>query len=37
MEEYEDFDEAKYREKQIKGWTRDKKEKLIRGEWKKWE
>ncbi len=35
LEEYEDFDEARYREKQIKGWTRDKKKKLIKGEWKK--
>ena len=37
LEEFEDFDEARYREKQIKGWTRVKKEKLINGEWKKWE
>ncbi len=26
--------EARKREMQIKGWTREKKEKLIRGEWK---
>lgn len=37
LEEYEDFDEARHREKQIKGWTREKKMKLIKGEWKKWE
>jgi len=36
MEEYEDFEEAALREKQIKGWTRAKKEKLIKGEWGKW-
>lgn len=36
-EEYEDFEEARVREKQIKGWTRAKKEKLIKGEWSKWE
>lgn len=37
LEEYETFDEARLREKQIKGWTRIKKEKLIKGEWSKWE
>ncbi|MBI4050379.1 MAG: GIY-YIG nuclease family protein [Candidatus Doudnabacteria bacterium] len=36
MEEYENFEEASLREKQIKGWTRAKKEKLIRGEWSRW-
>lgn len=36
LEEYEDLDEARRRERQIKGWTRFKKEKLIRGEWGKW-
>lgn len=36
LEEYEDFEEARKREKQIKGWRREKKEKLIRGEWSKW-
>ena len=36
LEEYEDLDEARRREKQIKGWTRIKKEKLIKGEWSKW-
>lgn len=37
LEEYETLDEARLREKQIKGWTRQKKEKLIKGEWSKWE
>lgn len=37
MEEYESFDQARLRERQIKGWTRVKKQKLIRGEWGKWE
>ena len=36
MEEYENFEEASFREKQIQGWTRVKKEKLISGEWSKW-
>ncbi len=36
MEEYENITEARMREKQIKGWTREKKEKLIRGEWGKY-
>jgi putative endonuclease len=36
MEEYETLEEARLREKQIKGWTRAKKEKLITGEWNKW-
>lgn len=35
LEEYEDLEEARLREKQLHGWTREKKEKLIRGEWKK--
>ncbi|MBU0613548.1 GIY-YIG nuclease family protein [Patescibacteria group bacterium] len=34
-EEYENLEEARLREKQIKGWTRQKKEKLIAGEWVK--
>lgn len=34
LEEYEDLEEARLREKQIHGWTREKKEKLINGEWK---
>lgn len=36
LEEYEDLEQARLREKQIKGWTRVKKEKLIKGEWGKW-
>jgi putative endonuclease len=36
LEEYESFDEAVRRERQIHGWTREKKEKLIHGEWGKW-
>jgi predicted GIY-YIG superfamily endonuclease len=31
---FEDKSSARLREMQIKGWTRLKKEKLIRGEWK---
>ena len=37
LEEYESFEEARLREKQLKGWTRIKKEKLIKGQWGKWE
>jgi putative endonuclease len=37
LEEYEDFEEAQLREKQLKGWTREKKKRLISGEWGKWE
>lgn len=37
LEEFEDFDETRYREKQIKGWTRKKKENLISGKWGRWE
>lgn len=36
LEEYNNLEEARRREKQIKGWTRTKKEKLINGEWGKW-
>ncbi len=36
LEEYENLEEARARELQIKGWTRVKKEKLIKGEWGKW-
>jgi len=36
LEEYNNLDQAKTREKQIKGWTRIKKEKLISGAWGKW-
>lgn len=35
IEEYEDLEEARAREKQLKGWTRKKKEKLINGKWVK--
>ena len=35
LEEYDNLEEARRREKQIKGWTRNKKEKLIKGEWGK--
>ncbi len=35
-EEYDDLYQARLREKQIKGWTREKKEKLIHGEWKRY-
>lgn len=37
LEEHEDFDIARYREKQIKDWSQKKKRKLITGEWGKWE
>ena len=36
LEEFDNLEEARRREKQIKGWTRKKKEKLIKGEWGKW-
>lgn len=36
IEEYESLEEARLRENQIKGWMRTKKEKLIKGIWKKW-
>ena len=36
LEKYEDIEMARRREKQIKGWTRVKKEKLMKGEWVKW-
>ena len=36
IEEFEDLEEARYREKQIKGWSQKKKRKLINGEWGKW-
>ncbi len=36
LEEFDNFEEARGREKQIKGWRRKKKEKLISGEWGKW-
>lgn len=34
LEEHTDAEVARKREKQIQGWTRVKKEKLINGEWK---
>jgi len=36
LEEYDNLEQARRRENQIKGWTRAKKEKLIHGEWGKW-
>lgn len=35
IEEYNNLEEARAREKQLKGWTRLKKEKLIKGVWSK--
>jgi len=35
IEEHEDFKAARKRESQIKDWSREKKRKLIQGEWKK--
>lgn len=35
LEEHTSFETASLREKQIKGWTRAKKEKLIKGVWNK--
>jgi len=37
LEEYEDLELARKREIQIKDWSRIKKQKLISGEWGKWE
>ena len=36
VEEYSDIEMARKREKQIKDWNREKKEKLIKGEWRKY-
>lgn len=36
VEEFNELEQARLREKQIKGWTRVKKEKLINGEWTAW-
>lgn len=36
VEEFENFEEARFREKQIKDWNQTKKRKLISGEWGKW-
>ena len=35
LEEYDNLETARIREKQIKDWNRNKKEKLIKGEWSK--
>ncbi len=35
LEEHEDLEVARIRERQIKGWSQAKKRKLISGEWKK--
>ncbi len=37
VEQYDTFEMARAREIQLKGWSRMKKEKLIKGEWGKWE
>lgn len=36
LEEYEDLEQARRRELQIKDWSQAKKRKLISGEWGKW-
>ena len=36
LEEYENIDEARRRERQIKDWSQAKKKKLISGQWGKW-
>ena len=36
VEEYSNYEEACLREKQLHGWTREKKEKLISGRWGQW-
>jgi putative endonuclease len=36
IEEFENLEEARLREKQVKGWGQKKKRKLISGEWGKW-
>lgn len=36
LEEHDKLDTAQSRERQIKGWSRVKKEKLINGEWGPW-
>jgi len=36
LEEYDDLEQARRRERQIKNWSRVKKRKLINGEWGKW-
>ena len=37
LEEYDDLEQARRRERQIKNWSQKKKQMLIRGEWGKWE
>jgi predicted GIY-YIG superfamily endonuclease len=37
LEEYENIEQARIREKQIKNWSQKKKLKLIKGEWTKWQ
>jgi len=37
IEEFDNLEGARLRERQLKGWTREKKEKLISGKWGKWE
>jgi len=36
VEEFDDYDEVRQREKQIKDWSQVKKRKLISGEWGPW-
>ncbi|MGB7054380.1 MAG: GIY-YIG nuclease family protein [bacterium] len=37
LEEYDDFEQARKRERQIKDWRQEKKRKLIEGKWGKWQ
>ena len=36
LEEYDDLEQARRRERQIKKWSQEKKRKLISGKWGKW-
>ncbi len=36
LEEYDDLEQARRRERQIKDWSQKKKRKLISGKWGKW-
>jgi len=36
LEKYDNLEEARKREKQIKDWSQVKKKRLINGEWGKW-
>ena len=36
LEEYNDLNQARSRERQIKDWNQEKKKKLISGEWGRW-